>query len=247
MHKPLVFVGLLFQILGSSGLAQVSDPKSLSFSKADSLQNQLTPASLCLEGELILNLYEQEHRFPFKRLIKHPDKLVTISEFEGRKRISGFDGEKFWVMNEEVINSSRSIDIISSRVQANLEGLSKFYRNNQVRSVEQTELNNSTYLKLTVITNDGYTLHYFLNTKTNLLEILQIPLEEPSTGRLNMTEYRYSDYREIDGIIYPFRKEYFFNHELKSVERIRSITVNCETDDKMFSKSSVLSVLQQYL
>lgn len=235
MQRIIVLLGFFF-FNYFNGQTQDLSQVITNHSRVIGIESRRNTVTLCLEGELVLNLYGKDHIFPFKKILHKPDKLLTIMEFEGRKRISGFDGENFWVQDLQSMNQGKSIDIIQSRVEANLEGLVKFYRDSLIVSVEKVKYRNIDYLKLSIRTKDDYNLHYYVNPETYLVDILQIPIEDSASHKMLITEYRYSDYREVSGLKYPFGKEYYFNQELKSFERIQTIDINCKGDEKSFSK-----------
>lgn len=192
--------------------------------------------SLCIEGKSVYQLYGKEHSFKFQKRIKTPDRIFTESYIDERKGSSGFDGKNFWSTWGETDPSYKSIDVISSRIEASLGGLLQHSNNGFIKECCTETFSGVAYIKITVETNDAYTLWYYLHPSSYLIEIIRIPLSDPFTKKEYINEYRYSDYRNIHGITIAFRKEYLHNNVLMSVERIRKIQIGCEVNDIDFFK-----------
>ncbi|HEX3006861.1 MAG TPA: hypothetical protein VHO90_04535 [Bacteroidales bacterium] len=193
--------------------------------------------TVCIEGEIEMNIMNQIYIDNYKTSIKRPGSLFTESEFMGRKLWSRFDGSKFVSNTGRQDTLYKSIDVIKYRLETDFGCIYSYYLTNQIQSITKDTLFNKTYFKITAITSDNYILIFYLNTISYLVEDILIPLSDPKTGNTYTNEIRYSDFKNIEGIVIPFKEENYYNGKLNQIKRKKKVKLNCNVNNALFVES----------
>jgi hypothetical protein len=185
--------------------------------------------TLCIYGKRESSSYGRTSIHEFFTGIKKPNLIYTEYNYIDYKLISGYDGTRFWTNTG--FTHERNMDVIISRVKANLEGLNTYLEKDQIKSVGRTTMEDIEFIIVSVETENEYTVIFYLDIENYLIKKIQFHLTDPATGDVYTNERRYSDFRNINGIVIPFTEESYYNKILSGIYRISNIELNCEIDD----------------
>ncbi|MGF1587405.1 MAG: hypothetical protein ACFCUM_18965 [Bacteroidales bacterium] len=220
-------------LLCSDAFSQSKEEVISHHNKATGLSEIRDIKTICITGERESSSYGKTSVNGFWTGIKEPELIYTEIDYTDYKLVYGYDGKRFWT-NTGFIPHERSMDVIISRVKANLESLNSYLGKDQIKSLSIAVIHDTEYIRLLVETEDEYTVIFFLDPSDYLVKIIHFHLSDPATGDVYVNERRYSDFRNIHGIFIPFTEESYYHGTLSWTERISNVELNCKIDDKVF-------------
>lgn len=187
------------------------------------LQATTTMQQAGIESELVI-------------LMKRPNRYHASMEVMGSKMIQCFDGTKAWYTNPmtgaaEVMPESQAASL---RDQADFEGPLADWatKGNSVTLAGTVDVDGIKAYKLIVKDKSGSTKSIFINAET-FLEVKQ-EMESAAMGQSMMVEVYRSDYRNVGGIMFPFRVETKMMGMIVSTTEISDVQLNVPVDDATF-------------
>lgn len=188
-----------------------------------------------MEGKMAMQGFE----FPGVMLAKFPNKQRVEVNVQGMTIIQAYDGKDAWWINplaggndaqqmpDEVAESIKKQEFQPSILNYETKGHTLSYEG--VAEVEGTKAN---VVKLTK-QNGDIELHYF-DAEEKVLIMTKVPI---TTGPMKgaYAETYFSDYQEVDGLVFPFFIEVKTEGQTVQKMTIQSVTTNVELSDNQFS------------
>lgn len=165
---------------------------------------------------------------------KRPNLQRQEMKMGGQTITNGFDGEVSWIinplagMNRPIVVTGPQADII--REQAAFDGPLMNYRTrgSRVLLIGLETLGDRKVQHLQVIDRAQQTQHLYLDAETGL----EVKIVSTLDGR--KFEQELSDYREIDGVTFPFSIRMLVDGVQQSQVTVQSVEFNVSIDDAMF-------------
>jgi outer membrane lipoprotein-sorting protein len=192
-------------------------------------------SSTRMEGKMAMQGFE----FPGVMLAKFPNKQRVEVNVQGMSIVQAFDGKDAWWINplagsadaqqmpDDMSESFKKQEFQPAILDYKQKGHALSFEG--VAEVEGTKAN---VLKLTK-QNGDVELYYF-DTEEKVLIMTKVPM---STGPMKgvFTETYYSDYQEVDGLVFPFFIEVKAEGQTVQKMTIKSVKTNVEASDSQFS------------
>ncbi len=185
-----------------------------------------------MEGKILTS--HQEAEKPTVRVFARPSRLKIVIEHPGRTEIRLLDGAKGFRSGEgrSLIEAQGVMldSMVLQAARANLPWILAERRAN-VKLGDPFVMMGRTLSSLVLPLGEGLTLTAFVDPTTHLIDRVMTQLERPAmtTG----FEARFSDFREVDGVRFPFREENFASGAHTASTQILKVTLNpklTETD-----------------
>ncbi len=217
MMKYLHFTLFLLVILSFNGNSQHAENKLINeayieaiggYDKLKSVETiEMTVISI-INGKKLTMISKMKS--PDKaRITRKMDSNTSVSVYNNGKGVMAA-GDKVVPMKESELNSMRTNALIFPELYYNELGFSQKY--NGITAYDK----NLNYHEVEIRTLDGRRFFNFYNTKTNLLE-MQIDEDKSITY--------FQDYREVDGILFPFILKYLSDNS-SIVFEVTDININ---------------------
>ena len=175
---------------------------------------------------------------------KRPNKLrveVDVSAM-GMEIVSGYDGETAWTINPMAGGGVQTVtgdEARSLRMQADIDGPLVGYeaKGTTLEYVGEEEIRGAAAHKLKVTTADAIEMFIYMDAASYLIIKQEAEGTNPTTGGKTTQNSYLTDYREVSGVLMPYRMEVVFgNNELTQDVTFTTIEVNQELDDALFAK-----------
>lgn len=173
-----------------------------------------------------------------KEYKKAPSKHKSVTSFQGMEIVSLYDGEKAWMLNP-MTGATEAQEITGPqldqvKLQAGMEGMIyKLEKNGSNFEYAGKETQGSKeYEVLKFSSGDGTNVKAYFNTETHLPEVYEI--ETTQEGATVMTKIAQSDFREVDGMKFPYKSEISVNGQVMANTEIKSIKINEDIPDSVF-------------
>jgi len=183
--------------------------------------------------------YAADDKLPFEIFAKAPDQRATIVHGPGGDTITTFDGHSGWVAAPATDKPVSPIemtggDLIGAKLDAELAFSVKIKQQlTQWRVGFPAEINNQE-VQLVQGTADGrYPVNLYFDNKSGLL--VRVVRYQDSPVGLNPTQVDYSDYRDVGGIMLPFRWATTWL-DGRSITELTEIQPNVAIDGSKFAK-----------
>jgi outer membrane lipoprotein-sorting protein len=177
---------------------------------------------------------------------KKPEQTRQEIEVQGMSIIMVVDGETGWTINP-MTGSTEAQDLPADAIKS----LEKEGRGDPTVSWDNPFLNwkeNGTSIELAgmedndgasaynlkVTFEDKYVINYFVDAKSFLL--LKSKSTEAAQGQTFDREIKFSDFRDIDGILVPVKIEVMINGQVGQVFTMDKCEFNVPIDDSIFKK-----------
>lgn len=174
---------------------------------------------------------------PFTIVQKRPAMARIDMTVGGMTIVQAFDGETAWQIvpgstEPEIADEATASQIIE---QADLDGPLIGWREagHQIELVGMETLDGTEATKLKVTLNTGDVTYYYLDADYLPIKIVAIREIQGVQAELTTT---LGDYREVDGLLFPFRIEVNTPLGAQSLS-FETIEINLEVDDSAFSIS----------
>ena len=177
---------------------------------------------------------------------KKPEKVRQDIEVQGMTVTMVVDGETGWVLNP-MMGSTDPQDLNAESIKA----LEKEGNNDptatwdnpfvtwkedgtKIEMAGREDINGSPAYNLKFTFKEGYTINYIIDAAGFVL--LKTKSIQNVQGQTYDREIRYSDYRDINGILFPGKFEMLVNGQIGQVFTIDKCEFNIPVDDSIFIK-----------
>ncbi len=166
--------------------------------------------------------------------VKPPNKSRIEVDMMGNKMIQGYNGTDAWMKNPatgDIVDApGQQKKMMESSSQ--IEGPLWKYKEKgyQVSYVGETKVNEIEYYKLKVIDNHGEEAHAFINTKSNLLDMMQ---SDTPNGAVTVM---FEDYKPVDDVQLFHKMTVKMGDMTQMTMTYDEMKTNVPLEDSMFSK-----------
>jgi outer membrane lipoprotein-sorting protein len=167
---------------------------------------------------------------------KRPYFVRNEMEMAGQKIVHGFDGETMWMamgtMPAQALPPGPQMEVLKQSSQLDSPLLDYKAKGTTIELGEPGTDGGRKQYHLVVKPKAGPTLHYFIDTETNLESKMVITVEE---GGQKMTmEMRFSDFKTVEGRTLPFTISQVVNGNPIGQMQFEKIEFNVPMDDALF-------------
>jgi outer membrane lipoprotein-sorting protein len=167
---------------------------------------------------------------------KRPYFVRNEMEMAGQKIVQGFDGETLWMamgtMPAQTLPPGPQTDVLKQSSQIDSPLLDYKDKGTTIELGEPAAENGRKQHHLIVKPKTGPTMHYFIDTETNLESRMVIDVED---GGQKMTmEMRFSDFKAVEGRTIPFTVTQIVNGNQVGQMKFDKVEFNVPLDDAMF-------------
>lgn len=177
----------------------------------------------------------------FRQIQKRPDKAyMEVLLVDGQIIKQGYNGISGWML-ASWMNAAEPVELVGPDLKTiknmgNIEGDLWNWREKGHKLIlvgKENMAGKQVYL-LTLTKADGDIDEMYIDTDSYLLSKM---VRKTSINNSEVeVEVFYDDYRNIDGILIPYRVEQRFNSQQGMVVTIKEIKFNVEVDDNIFNK-----------
>lgn len=180
----------------------------------------------------------QGQEFPFSLLFKRPDKMRIEINIQGQKMIQAYDGEKAW----GIIPFSGTTDpqefgadqTRGMKMNSDIDGAIYNYseKGYTAELIGEEDVEGTPAYRIELANEDGDQLIYFIDLENNVLlkQITKMIIQ----GQEVAPETYYSNYQQIDGIVFPMENETKMNGYVVRHAKIDTVLMNVDIDDDVF-------------
>jgi len=177
----------------------------------------------------------------FRQIQKRPDKAyMEVLLVDGQIIKQGYNGISGWML-ASWMNAAEPVELVGPDLKTiknigNIEGDLWNWREkgHKLILVGKENLAGKQVYLLTLTKADGDIDEMYIDTDSYLLSKM---VRKTSINNSEVeVEVFYDDYRNIDGILIPYRVEQRFNSQQGMVVTIKEIKFNIEVDDNIFNK-----------
>lgn len=173
---------------------------------------------------------------PMELWMKNPDKIKTVTSFNGQEMISAFDGTKGYVVNP-MSGSATPVEMTADEIKqaANnnmfRNSLAEYLKQGKLTLLGDENVNNSPAYKIKADLDGGNSAIMFIDKATNLISKTTATVNQ---NGMTMTVDSYpSDYKEVNGLIVPM-KTTTSAQGMDMVITFDKVEVNVPMEDSIF-------------
>jgi hypothetical protein len=177
----------------------------------------------------------------FRQIQKRPDKAYKETLLaDGRIIKQGYNGQSGWMlaswMNEAEPVELLGPDLKTIKDENNMEDdlWNWKEKGHKLILAGKENMAGKKVYQLTLTKADGDIDEMYIDTESFLLT--KVVKKTSINGSEAEFEVFYDDYRNIDGVLLPFKVEQRFNNQTGMVVNFKEIRFNIEVDDKIFDK-----------
>ena len=178
----------------------------------------------------------QESEKPTHRLFLRPSRFKVVIEHPGRNEVRLLDGAKGWrtgsgaalVLADGVMLDS----MVLQAARANLPWILAERRADVKVGDPMVLIGGRSLTSLVLPLSEGLTVTAFVDPITHLIDRVITQLDRPAmtTG----FEARFSDFRDVEGVLFPFREENYASGAHTASTHILKLTLNPKTTEADF-------------
>jgi len=175
---------------------------------------------------------------PIKITKMRPDKYRMDFELADLAAIQAYDGKTGWstapwtgnpkptLMDEDALKDVKN--------RADFEGLLYNYKEkgHQAKLIGKDTINTNEVYKIELIRKDGGIEYYFIDTKN--AQLLKRSFKRNMRGKEVALENIFSDYRQVNGILFSFVNETTMDGQRYSLIEFEKIELNVDVNEKIF-------------
>ena len=167
---------------------------------------------------------------------KRPYFVRNEMEMAGQKIVQGFDGENLWLamgtMPAQALPPGPQTEVLKQTSQIDSPLVDYQAKGTKIELGEPATDNGRKLHHLVVKPKTGPTMHYYLDSETNLESKMVIDVED---GGNKMTmEMRFSDYKTVEGRTMPFTVTQIVNGNQVGQMKFEKVEFNVPLDDALF-------------
>jgi outer membrane lipoprotein-sorting protein len=187
--------------------------------------------------------------FQLSSIEKRPEFDRTEMDIQGTKIIMVFDGQTGWMINPTSGSfdpQDMSPDMVTSTFKENRKDPYNGWNNplinwkangNKLELIGKEDMSGTPVYNLKMTFKDDAVVNFYLD----ITKFVVLAINEKSViqGQSYEIESRFSDFREVDGIINPFKFDNYVNGALNISAAIDRVEYNLPCDDAIFKKPAV--------
>lgn len=179
--------------------------------------------------------------FTLTRTMKMPDKYRIDFAAPDKKRVKGYDGKTGWIIlnGEEQPMSTGEIKEMAEEVEFYGELILAQDRGHHVEFLGKEDLNGQKVYKLKLTKSKTDEQFYYINAATFLLEMTSEYSEDKT---FEGTEFKttFSDYRDVEGLLFPYEVTLFGNDKKLATYSVQSLKTNINVPDQIFGRAELI-------
>ena len=177
---------------------------------------------------------------------KRPDFDRAEMEVQGVKIIMVREGKTGWMINPMTGTSdpqdlpAETIENMfnQSRSDPELNWDNPFFTWKEIGAkvdlIGKEDINGTPVYNLKFTFKDGYVVNYYVDAVKFI--VIKTKSTETAQGQTYEQETRYSDFKDVDGILYPAKDETLVNGQVASVAISEKVEFDLPVDDSIFKK-----------
>ncbi|MEM8887039.1 MAG: nuclear transport factor 2 family protein [Bacteroidota bacterium] len=169
--------------------------------------------------------------------VKLPNKVRIDLETKAWNRIKSYDGKEGWILRNDSLKPMPKGEDKEMAEEAEFHGelVLARSRGHQMRYEGMVELNGKQVHKIKMSKSAVDEQFYYLNPQTYLVEMISEFSEDVSWEGVEF-KTSFEDYRQVEGLLFPFTTDLYANDRLLRRFKTQSIEVNAEIPDWVFEK-----------
>lgn len=177
---------------------------------------------------------------------KKPMKMRQELEIQGMSIIMVLEGENGWTINP-LMGSMDPVDLppdaiksleheVRSDPTSSWENPFINWKENgtKIELVGKEDIKGSLTYNLKFTFSDNYVVNYFVDAASFV--VLKTKSSESAQGQIYDREIRFSDYKDIDGVLFPAKIDMYMNGQITQVITLEKCEFNVPVDDSIFEK-----------
>jgi outer membrane lipoprotein-sorting protein len=201
--KKLIFVmaGLIIMSVIS---AQSLDEIVKKYTAANKLDNVANLKTI----KITANMSMMGMEMPMVLWMKNPDKIKSVTTFNGQDMIQVFDGEKGYVVSP-MTGSTEPVEMTPEQVKQTLRSsmfqnfMTNYFKNGQLALAGEENVNDKPAYKLKATVEGGTVIDMFID-KSSYFLVKTSTTTQANGMTVNMDSYP-SDYTETSGVMIPMK------------------------------------------
>ena len=211
--------------------------KNFKASGQDKLENMST-------SKMTMSMSQQGMTFSVSTFRKHPNFLRMEMEMQGTKIIYAFDGQNGWMINPAAGTldpqdmPAEMVKDFDDKTSTLLNWNNPFFNwkeeGNKIELVGLEDMNGIQVYNIKITYKDNDVMNYYMDAAKFL--VLKEKSTDTTQGQAMVEEDVYSDFREVDGVMVPFKFEIFANGQNSVVANVDKVEFNLPLEDTIFKK-----------
>jgi outer membrane lipoprotein-sorting protein len=201
--KKLIFImaGLIMMSVIS---AQSLDEIVKKYTAANKLDNVANLKTI----KITANMSMMGMEMPMVLWMKNPDKIKSVTTFNGQDMIQVFDGEKGYVVSP-MTGSTEPVEMTPEQVKQTLRSsmfqnfMANYFKNGQLALAGEENVNDKPAYKIKATVEGGTVIDMFID-KSSYLLVKTSTTTQANGMTVNMDSYP-SDYTETSGVMIPMK------------------------------------------
>ncbi len=186
--------------------------------------------------KITANMSMMGMEMPMTMWMKNPDKIKSVTSFNGQEIVSVFDGTKGYMINP-MSGSTQPIEMTPDQVRQATNNnifqnyLMEYYKKGQLALAGEDNVNGKPALKLKATIDGGSVVDLYIDKSTYL--ILKTVAEIKQEGTAVKVETYPSEYTEINGIVLPMKTTSVASG-MEFIIKFSKIEANIPMEDTVF-------------
>jgi outer membrane lipoprotein-sorting protein len=229
--KKLIFImaGLIIMSVISAQTLDEIVKKYTAANKLDQVSNLQTI-------KITANMSMMGMEMPMVMWMKNPNKIKSVTTFNGQEMIQAFDGEKGYVISP-MTGSTEPVEMTEEQVKQTLRSsmfqnyMASYFKNGQLALAGEDKVNDKPAYKIKATAEGGTVIDMYIDKSSYLLVKTSTTT---SQGGMTITMDSYpSDYKETSGLLVPM-KTTSSAQGMDIVINFTKVEVNLPMDDSLF-------------
>jgi outer membrane lipoprotein-sorting protein len=229
--KKLIFImaGLIIMSVISAQTLDEIVKKYTAANKLDQVSNLQTI-------KITANMSMMGMEMPMVMWMKNPNKIKSVTTFNGQEMIQAFDGEKGYVVSP-MTGSTEPVEMTEDQVKQTLRNsmfqnyMANYFKNGQLALAGEDKVNDKQAYKIKATAEGGTVIDMYIDKSSYLLVKTSTTT---SQGGMTITMDSYpSDYKETSGLLVPM-KTTSSAQGMDIVINFTKVEVNLPMDDSLF-------------
>jgi len=229
--KKLIFImaGLIIMSAVSAQTLEEIVKKYTAANKLDQVSNLKTI-------KITANMSMMGMEMPMVMWMKNPNKIKSVTTFNGQEMIQVFDGEKGYVVSP-MTGSTEPVEMTEDQVKQTLRSsmfqnyMANYFKNGQLALAGEDKVNDKPAYKIKATAEGGTVIDMFIDKSSYLLVKTSTTT---SQGGMTITMDSYpSDYTETSGLLIPM-KTTSSAQGMDIIINFTKVEVDVPMDDSLF-------------
>ncbi len=178
-----------------------------------------------IEGTVFSTMRHEE--VPTTRVFARPDRFKSLLDYPEGIEARIVDGRRGWRMNHGApLREAEGPMLLAMELQAARSDLPWLLaeREADAREIESRREDGETLPGLEIVLREGLVLRVWTHPRTHLVLVSQGSLR--TGGAFTQFENYFSDFRDVDGVKFPFREENFASGAQTGVTTVKRVALN---------------------